>query len=170
MDRTRIRSQLRRCRAVGNVHPRDYTNYVVELRATPSDAGETALYMTVSGRLLMAIRDHSEQGKRLDIVPDPTLHPAGILKDTPDELIVRVVADSELYGRRFGTSRVDKRNPGLSGSNPYEIAETSATGRALGALGYGLLASGGLASADDLDRGPARLQEVPRPRLRPVSG
>jgi len=44
-----------------------------------------------------------------------------------EELIMRVVADSELYGRRVGTSRVDKRNSGLAGSNPYEIAETKVT-------------------------------------------
>lgn len=159
MDTSRIRHRLRHCVGVGSVHPRDYAGYVVELRDQGADPDEPALYMTVAGRLLMAIRDHSDQGKRLDIMPDPTLRPAGVLKDTPEEVIVRVVAESEIYGRRFGTSRVDKRHPGMAGANPYEIAETSATGRALGALGYGLLASGGLATADDLDRAPIRLDQ-----------
>mgnify|MGYP001057398163 CR=1 FL=1 len=126
---------------------------------------EEAPYMSVDGRLAMANADHRRQGKKL-IFHDPV-----VLVDTPEQLTLMVVVESELYGRRHGiaTSRKQDGSP-IEREHPWEIAETSALGRALAAMGYGLLPGTGLASAEDVLRAavtgsPARLTAQQQSRL-----
>ncbi len=53
-----------------------------------------------------------------------------------------------------GTAEVIQGASGPTATNPYEVAETSAVGRALGNLGIGLI--GGVASADEVMNAQAR--------------
>ena len=48
----------------------------------------------------------------------------------------------------MGTAEVIEGQSGPTATNPYEVAETSALGRALGNLGIGLV--GGIASAEEV--------------------
>ena len=108
---------------------------------------EATPYMSVDGRLAMANADHRGQGKRMAF-ENPV-----ILVDNDEQLTLMVTVDSEIYGRRHGiaTSRKADAAP-LEMQHPWEIAETSAMGRALAAMGYGLLPGSGLASAEDMLR------------------
>jgi hypothetical protein len=69
-----------------------------------------------------------------------------------------------LYGIRSGiaTSYRVGGSP-IESQHPWEIAETSAIGRALAAMGYGLLPGSGLASAEDMERALSR-EDEPKPR------
>ncbi len=113
-----------------------------ETRAVP--------YMPVDGRLAMANVDHERQERKL-IFHDPV-----VLADTDQHLTLMVIVDSELYGRRHGIATSRKADgSSIETQHPWEIAETSAIGRALAAMGYGLLPGSGLHSADDVSRGAA---------------
>ena len=144
-----ILTLCRKARDVGTVKHEDYADHIVVMsRNKKRDDGtwekvETA-YMAVDGRLAMANEDHRKQGKRLDLVSE-------VLVDTADSLTVRVTATSEIYGVRTGTA-TSRRKTGapVEREFPYEVAETSAIGRALGAMGYGLLPGTGLTSAEDM--------------------
>jgi hypothetical protein len=95
-------------------------------------------YMTVAKRVELA---HSNGTKNLSITTDliPTTDNAILFKAT-------VVTDK---GTFTGYSAVDVTTGKLiEKSNPYEVAETSAVGRALGFAGYGIVES--IASADEM--------------------
>ncbi|CAG0945042.1 hypothetical protein ANRL1_02078 [Anaerolineae bacterium] len=103
--------------------------------------------MTIDGKLAMANQDHRQQNKRLDF-GEPK-----VLVDSPEQLTLQVTVTSEVYGIRHGIATSRKK----TGTNaekdcPWEVAETSATGRALAAMGFGLLPGTGLASAEDMLR------------------
>ena len=103
--------------------------------------------MTVDGKLAMANQDHLRQGKRLDFgFPQ-------ILVDNEDQLTLMVTITSEVYGTRHGIA-TSRRIGGTAAERefPWEVAETSAIGRALSAMGYGLFPGSGLASAEDMLR------------------
>lgn len=104
-------------------------------------------YMSVDGRVAMANEDHRRQGKRLDF-EDPV-----VLVDDENQVTLLVGVTSEVYGRRHGIASSRKlTGSSAEKSNPWEVAETSAIGRALGAFGYGVLPGSGLASAEDIER------------------
>ncbi len=154
MTREQILDLCRRARDVGAVKHEEFADYVVVLqqRKKIDDEWTTveAPYMAVDGKLAMANEDHRRQGKRLDFGAPQ------ILVDNPDQLTLLVTVTSELYGVRHGIA-TSRRAGGTAAERefPWEVAETSAIGRALSAMGYGLFPGSGLASAEDMMRSSA---------------
>jgi hypothetical protein len=101
-------------------------------------------YMSVDGRVLMAIDEHMAQGKKIIIQPAE-------FKDDPvsGQKLCQVTVKAELRGEATGTARLFIGGGGANRDNPVENAETSAIGRALGFLGYGCFGTG-IASADEM--------------------
>jgi len=151
MTREEILALCRKTREVGSVKLEDFVDYIVvlESRRKVDDEWQTSehAYMAVDGKLAMANEDHRKQGKRLDFA-EPK-----VLLDNPEQLTLQVTVTSEVYGTRHGiaTSR-KKGGTHAEREYPWEVAETSAIGRALAAMGYGLLPGAGLASAEDMMR------------------
>jgi len=91
-------------------------------------------YMTVAGRLKLA----HEQVERLTITTE--------VIPVPDQVVVKatVVTDKGTF------TGISAANPSklIERQSPYEVAETSAVGRALGFAGFGAAES--IASADEM--------------------
>lgn len=151
MTREKILQIVRATPTVGKVTHEEFADYVVALtqRKRTEDGWQNVEhpYMTVDGKLAMANQDHIRQGKRL------SFEPPQVLVDNEDQLTLMVMATSELYGTRHGiaTSRRVQGTP-AEREFPWEVAETSAIGRALSAMGYGLFPGSGLSSAEDMMR------------------
>jgi hypothetical protein len=159
MTRDEILALSNKTRDVGSVKHADFVDYVVVLegrrKVHPEQGRRTNgewqttehAYMAVDGKLAMANLDHRQQNKQLDF-GEPK-----VLVDTPEQLTLQVTVTSEIYGVRHGiaTSR-KKLGTNAEKDWPWEVAETSAIGRALAAMGYGLLPGAGLASAEDMLR------------------
>ncbi len=151
MTREQIIEYCRRAPNVGSVKHEEFADYVVVLqqRKRVDDEWTTVEtpYMMVDGKLAMANEDHRRQGKRLDFAAPQ------VLVDNPDQLTLLVTVTSELYGSRHGIA-TSRRVGGAEVERDYawEVAETSAIGRALSAMGYGLFPGSGLSSADDMLR------------------
>jgi len=150
MTRDDILQLLEKAGPVGTVHHRDFIDFVVLLDKQQKVDGQWIAvqqpYMTVDGRIAMACRDHTNQGKRLDF------HDPEVIETSELRLTLRVTVESKIYGRRHGiaSSRLDGAGSPFERGHPWEVAETSALGRALGAMGYGLLPGAGLVSAEQL--------------------
>lgn len=151
MTREQILQLVRATPNVGQVSHEEFVDYIVALsqRKKNEEGWQTTehAYMTVDGKLAMANQDHIRQGKRLDF---STPH---ILVDTDEQLTLLVMVTSEMYGTRHGIATSRR----IGGSEierlfPWEVAETSAIGRALSMMGYGVFPGSGLASADDMMR------------------
>ncbi|MDQ4077212.1 MAG: hypothetical protein M3220_13310 [Chloroflexota bacterium] len=126
----------------------DYISVLDQVRRVNGQWEKTdAAYMSVDGKIAMANEDHRRQGKQLNF-EDPV-----ILVEDDQQLTLLVAVVSEVYGRRHGiaTSRKVGGSP-YETAHPWEVAETSAVGRALSIMGYGVLPGSGLASADDVSR------------------
>lgn len=103
-------------------------------------------YMPVSERVIMA---HNELKEGFSISTE-------VLREEPNIVIKAVVTTPK--GTFTGISAANPLKA-IEKQNPYEVAETSAVGRALGFAGYGILE--GIASADEVVKseqsvGPAR--------------
>ena len=166
MTREELLELARRTPDVGMAKHVDFVDYLVPVQATRQVNGEwtttESAYMTVVGKIAMANQDHRAQGKRLNF-EDPV-----VLVDNDEQLTLMVVIDSDIYGRRHGIATSRR----MDGSNverefPWEVAETSALGRALTSMGYGALAGAGLASAEDMQR--ATEAETPPASERQIS-
>jgi len=125
--------------------PPEYHGFIAVIKGNP--------YMKVDGRVAMARDEHRELGKRLDIMKP-------VFDTVFDIPTCQVTVYSELFGMATGTSKVFIGGRGVDQTNPLENAETSAVGRALGFMGYGLL-GGGIASAEEVEQaikeqGPAK--------------
>jgi len=136
---------------IGMVSHKEFVDYIVVLDKVRRLQGrwertETA-YMNVDGKVAMANEDHRRQEKKMNF-EDPV-----ILVNNEEHLTLLVAINSEAYGRRHGiaTSRKVGGSP-YEAAHPWEIAETSAIGRALSAMGYGVLPGSGMASAEDIKR------------------
>lgn len=100
-------------------------------------------YVSVDGRVKMARDEHKKEGKRFEFHP-PNVFEVGSL------ICLQVTVESEIYGPVTGTVQVNIGGKGVDRTNPIENAETSAVGRALSFLGYGLVGTG-IASADEVE-------------------
>lgn len=107
-------------------------------------------YMTVDGRLTMFTDDMTRQKLRYSIDAEPVHfgeHPA-------------IKASITIYYEHgpstvSGLSSINFGGSGVDRTNPIENADTSALGRALGKLGYGLFGYG-IASADEVEDAKTR--------------
>lgn len=92
-------------------------------------------YMTVARRLEIAHAEKAIEGVETEV-----------LNHNPVVIKAKVMIKGQVY---TGISSVDLDSSKLiEKQNPYEVAETSATGRALGFAGFGLVES--VASADEV--------------------
>ncbi len=154
MTREQILQIVRATPNFGKVAHEEFADYVLALaqRKKTDEGWQTTEhpYMTVDGKLAMANQDHARLAKRLDFSAPQ------ILVDNDEQLTLLVTVTSEMYGTRHGIATSRR----IGGSEierlfPWEVAETSAIGRALSAMGYGLFPGSGLASADDMLRAAA---------------
>lgn len=173
MTREEILALCRKARDIGSVKHEEFVDYIVVLeqrRKVHTEQGRSVgdewqtsehAYMAVDGKLAMANEDHRKQNKRLDF-GEPK-----ILLDNPEQLTLQVTVTSEIYGTRHGIATSRKKG-GTSAERefPWEVAETSAIGRALSAMGYGLLPGAGLASAEDMLRAGGSGEPVRRETTR----
>jgi hypothetical protein len=94
-------------------------------------------YMTVARRLELAQQEKTLEGVETDV-----------LSFDPVVIRAKVTIKGKVY---TGISAINLDSPRyIERQNPYEVAETSAVGRALGFAGYGLIES--VASADEMVR------------------
>jgi hypothetical protein len=165
MTREQVLEICRRAPAVGAVKHEEFADYVVPLQQRKKIDDEWVTvqvpYMAVDGKLAMANEDHRRQGKRLDFGTPQ------VLVDNAEQLTLLVTVTSEIYGTRHGIA-TSRRIGGTETERefPWEVAETSAIGRALSAMGYGLFPGSGLASAEDMLRVGDR-KESPAGTFRP---
>jgi len=106
-------------------------------------------YLTVDGRVRMAIDEHEEAGRQVHI------ETAFVMDQTTGQPLARATVKSEVRGTAVAHARIFLNGGGANRSNPVETGETSAVGRALGFLGYGCFGTG-VASADDILRASRR--------------
>ena len=163
----------------------DYASYVVPLsrnknigtKDNPNWILLWNIYMTVAGRIKM-FNDDLENRRLIGVIePDQTCEPAGWLYKDGERLVYRVIVKvmdpRELnagipleIGRRAGTVWVPwSGGTGAVKSNRFEKAETSATGRALAAWGYGVLPGSGIASLEEMTDRQVE-PEVKKPRVK----
>ncbi len=151
MAREDVVQLARRAGDVGSVTHEEFADYIVllESQRRVGDDWQSVEqpYMAVDGKLAMANEDHRKQGKRMEF-GEPK-----VLLNTDEQLTLLVTVTSEIYGTRHGIATSRKLNGSRAEKEfPWEVAETSAIGRALTAMGYGLFPGAGLASAEDMLR------------------
>lgn len=163
--------------------PKQYWDYLIMIHDRP--------YMQVDGRTAMLIDEQRKSGEPLTIEfkTQWTLEAEAILamnpQGTAEALIAQLPPDLhniltcivEIGGRRAeGSAKINWGGSGVDKTNPYENAQTSAYGRALGLLGYGLLGTG-IASAEEVKAAIAEREKaeedkpsgMPGPRPAPES-
>ena len=137
-----------KCKAAFDVLPPDVWGYLVLLSRSQKLPGKDDVfvslrnpYLTVAGRLVLlrSKRQPKEIATEFLQLGERTLCRA----------TVKVGQCSAT-----GTAEVIEGQSGPTATNPYEVAETSALGRALGNLGIGLV--GGIASAEEVLNARAR--------------
>jgi hypothetical protein len=140
------------CQAAVEVTPLAYRPFLMFLprnkkvggtKASPLYAAIREPYLGVDGRIKMASDEHREKGLTLVIQTTFDVEPHS------GQLVCRATVTSTLLGSATAHARVFLNGAGVDESNPLENAETSAVGRALGFLGYGLYGTG-IASAEEV--------------------
>jgi hypothetical protein len=140
------------CQAAVEVTPPAYRQFLMFLprnkkvggtKASPLYAAIREPYLGVDGRVKMASDEHRDKGVTLVIQTTFDVEPHS------GQLVCRATVTSTLLGSATAHARVFLNGAGVDESNPLENAETSAIGRALGFLGYGLYGTG-IASAEEV--------------------
>ena len=104
-------------------------------------------YMTVAKRVELAQENRALEGVETEV-----------LSHNPVVIRAKVTLKGEVYTGISSVSLDSKRE--IEKDNPYEVAETSAVGRALGFAGYGVLES--IASADEMFRAASKNKNFTR--------
>ncbi len=112
-------------------------------------------YMTIDGRVAQAVEDARKANGTIEIETwcNVSTEPITILDGryvVPNEYALARVRTP--HGEASGTARIFIGGEGPNEDTPVEVAETSAVGRALGFLGYGLIPGSGIASAEEMQR------------------
>jgi len=134
--------------------PLEYHGFITLIaqnkRLNPEERNREAIYVRVEtpyirvdGRVRMAQDEHFKLGKALEI--------RTAFEMAFDIPTCRATVKSEVHGACTGTAKVNIGGAGVDKTSPLENAETSAIGRALGFMGYGLL-GGGIASAEEVEQ------------------
>lgn len=120
-------------------------------------------YFMVDGRLLMCARFHQAQDKAYD---RETVE----IERTEDQVTMIATVRSPILGLGVGRSVAHLNLDGKSAeaTHPEEVAETSALGRALATLGFGILPGAGLASAEDMKQVVQREKAANEPQQGPA--
>lgn len=150
------------CRRAIAETPEPYRGFILSIgqwkrvggtRDKPVRAWVKLPYMAVDGRIKWAQDEHRKAGEKL------TIHPP--VYETIFEIThVRVTIESTLYGTYSATSRVFVGGKGADATNPVENGDTSAIGRCLGYMGYGLYGVG-IASADEVEAAMGARSDTP---------
>jgi hypothetical protein len=154
----------RNCRAAVEVTPPPYRGFLMflphqkkvgERCGQPLYAEVRTPYFTVDGRIKMALDEHRDKGGTFELQTTFELEPHS------GQLVCRATVRSTLLGQCTATARVFLgARAGVNASNPLENGETSAVGRVLGFLGYGLVGSG-IASAEEVQLAQAMRPGAP---------
>jgi hypothetical protein len=152
-----IEQAERACQAAIEATPAAYQGFLMFLNRTKRSYGAAAdpvdvpirePYMGVDGRVKMATDDHRAMGESIVIQTAFEVEPLS------NQLLCRAMVTSTMLGSVTAHARVFLGGDGVDATNPLENAETSAVGRALGFLGYGLYGTG-MASAEEILRARA---------------
>lgn len=182
-----IEQAERACQSAVEETPESYRGFLTFIRQNkrvggsrqqPLYAAIRLPYMRVDGRVKMALDEHRREGATFVIQTHFETDPIS------DQLLCRATVTSALLGSVTAHARVFLNGAGVDATNPMENAETSAVGRALGFLGYGLYGTG-IASAEEVllavaereahsaDKLPANAEngqpEAPAPESKPPS-
>jgi hypothetical protein len=143
----------RNCRAAVEATPPPYRGFLMflphqkkvgESRGQPLYAEVRTPYFAVDGRVKMALDEHRATGGTFELQTTFELEPHS------GQLVCRAAVRSTLLGQFTATARVFLgARAGVNATNPLENGETSAVGRVLGFMGYGLVGSG-IASAEEV--------------------
>lgn len=142
---------------------KNYYDSIVSLPVT-TKSKETIghnLYMNVNGRLRQCIDEHRMQNAKWSHEITEVKHVPWIYKGWGKEtepresyqVIVTCRITSDIFGIFDGVASGVLDNSAASGAdatNPIENASTSALGRALSLMGFGLISTSGLASAEEV--------------------
>ncbi len=154
--------------------PKQYWDYLVMIHDRP--------YLQVDGRTAMVTDEQrgSKEPLSVEFKSQWTLEAEGILATygngpAGEALIAQLKPELkdiltcivEIGNRRAeGSAKINWGGPGVDKTNPYENAQTSAYGRALGILGYGLLGTG-IASAEEVKTAIAEQEQLAKQETRP---
>lgn len=147
-----IEQAERACQSAVEDTPESYRGFLTFIRQNkrvggtrqrPLYAAIRLPYMRVDGRVKMALDEHRQEGASLVIQTQFDTEPLS------DQLLCRATVTSAMLGTVTAHARVFLNGNGVDATNPMENAETSAVGRALGFLGYGLYGTG-IASAEEV--------------------
>jgi hypothetical protein len=142
----------RGCQAAVEATPPTYRGFLMFLprnkkvggtKSSPLYATIREPYLGVDGRVKMACDEHRVQGATL------VIHTTFAVEPHSGQLLCCATVTSTLLGSVTAHARVFVGGSGVDESNPLENAETSAVGRALGFLGYGVYGTG-IASAEEV--------------------
>ncbi|MFA7112597.1 MAG: hypothetical protein WC115_03565 [Sphaerochaeta sp.] len=143
----------------------DYAQYILPLKQTRKEGEKWVntwlLYVGVDGRIRMFQDAHMEMIAKHGIVDLPSFQIVSV-EETNRFLKVTVRCVSPFFGtsediatadlqayERYNKTK-DRRDMSVDVTHPYENAVTSARGRVLGSLGFGILPAMGLASAEEI--------------------
>lgn len=108
-------------------------------------------YMSVDGRIMWFLKDLADRcGDEKPKFVIKTEFIEAIESDERKAILCRATVECP-WGKSVGHAKVFLGGSGVDETNPWENAETSAVGRALGFLGYGLFGTG-IASAEEVAR------------------
>ena len=150
------------CQAAVEATPPAYRSFLMFLprnkkvggtKSSPVYAPIREPYLAVDGRVKMAGDEHRNTGATL------VMQTTFVVEPHSGQLLCQATVTSALLGSATAHARVFLGGSGVDESNPLENAETSAIGRALGFLGYGVYGTG-IASADEVLQAQAVRQDA----------